>query len=283
MKAWLIYRIEDAERNQSFIDWFLSEARNLNIQLELIYHHEISYGVKNSKLSIHRNKETALPDFVIMRAIDVLLSKQLEHLGVRVYNNSTVAEIANDKAKTYQLFAAHGIDMVDTEFVTTDALLKKDYHFPLIMKEVRGRGGSEVYKVDSKDKLIEFAKVLPGKQYVVQSLAIAGKDLRVYVVGRDIIKAVLRESDNDFRSNYTLGGNIQLYDLTGTEEKLIYKIIDILPVDMAGIDFVFNGDNQLLLNEIEDVVGCRSLTSLTNINIVRIYLQYILRDLSNES
>lgn len=45
-----------------------------------------------------------------------------------------------------------------------------------------------------------------------------GKDLRVFVVGKEIIGAVLRESTTDFRANFTLGGDARLYSLNDSEE-----------------------------------------------------------------
>ncbi len=56
--------------------------------------------------------------FAIMRAINPLLSKQLEQLGVVCFNPSHVAEICNDKALTYQYVAGLGIPMLDTYFVS---------------------------------------------------------------------------------------------------------------------------------------------------------------------
>lgn len=280
MRGWLVYRQEDAEKNRAFVDWFLVEAKYIGMQLDLVYHHEISYGVTDKQLFITRKKESALPDFVIMRAIDIKLSKQFESLGVPTYNNSEVAEITNDKAKTYQLFATHGIPIIDTQFVAKADILQKTYTYPFVIKEVASRGGKEVYKIDSAHELKNIVDRLKGEHYTIQKLASPGKDLRVFVVGNQIIKAVLRESDTDFRANYTLGGRATIYDLSPAEEKIIHTILNIFPFDMVGIDFLFTEDNELLLNEIEDVVGCRTLTTLTDINIVSIYLNHILADLT---
>src|SRR5699024_246313 len=93
--------------------------------------------------------------------------------------------------------------------------------------------------------------------YIIQSTQHIqfGKDLRVFVIGKTIIAAVLRENDKDFRANYTRGGTAKLYQLNYNETILIQKIINLFEFDYVGIDFLINKTGQLIFNEIEDVVG----------------------------
>jgi gamma-F420-2:alpha-L-glutamate ligase len=102
-----------------------------------------------------------------------------------------------------------------------------------------------------------------------------GKDLRVFVVGEEIIGAVLRESSEDFRANFKLGGSARLYQLNETEEKMIRKIMHYFHFDMAGIDFLIGLDGELLFNEIEDVVGSRILSMVRGANILAAYVAHI--------
>ncbi len=52
LKGWLIYKKNDAERNQGFIDMLLAEARLLDISLQLVFEEDISYGVRGNKLAL---------------------------------------------------------------------------------------------------------------------------------------------------------------------------------------------------------------------------------------
>ncbi|MDX5474968.1 MAG: hypothetical protein LPK00_05470, partial [Bacillaceae bacterium] len=77
--GWLIYEDEHASKNNAFIQWFLDEAPLLNIDLLFYLQSEITFGVRNKQLFVHvKGNELQLPDFVIMRDINPLLSKQLE-------------------------------------------------------------------------------------------------------------------------------------------------------------------------------------------------------------
>lgn len=273
MKGWLIYREEDAERNQGFITWLQEEAAKQGINLRLIFYHTLSYGVKDGQLFVHA--PFSLPDFVMMRAVDPLLSRQFEYLQVPVFNDAKVAEIANNKAKTHQLFASYGIAMADTSFLAKDQVNASAIERPFILKEAKGRSGKQVYKIEHPEDLPN----VDGEQYIAQAPAVYGRDLRVFVMGNKIMGAVLRSSDYDFKSNYSLGGSIALHILSEQEKSVVKQIIDILPADFIGIDFVFDKKGRLLLNEIEDVVGSRSLVKLTNINIAATYLKHIVSKL----
>ncbi|WP_066185912.1 ATP-grasp domain-containing protein [Gracilibacillus timonensis] len=277
MNGWLIYREEDAERNQGFITWLQEEAIEQGINLKLVLYHTLSYGVRDGELFV--DACSTLPDFVMMRVMDSLLSQQFEYLQIPVFNKARVAEIANNKAKTHQLFGSYGIAMADTYFLAKDQVNAYAMEHPFILKEAKGRSGKQVYKIEQQKDLPN----VDGEQYIVQAAAVYGKDLRVFVMGNEIIGAVLRSSDHDFKSNYSLGGTIKLYTLSEQEKNVVKQIMDILPADFIGIDFVFDEKGRLLLNEIEDVVGSRSLVDLTNINIASMYIRYIVSTLLNGS
>ncbi len=282
INGWLIYNREDEEKNKSFINWFLQEASDLNINLEFKLKENFIWGIKESKHFIKYNsKEINPPDFAIVRNIDPLFTKQFEYLGdIKTFNSSFVAEICNNKAKTHQYLAQYKIPMLDTIFLNTKDFNKDiiDDKFPKIVKAVSGRGGSQVYKVTSVNDLYELICTLPNEDIIIQEIGeVPGKDLRVFVIGDRIIGAVLRESKVDFRANYSLGGTSRLYKLSQDEIKAINKVLDLFDFGMVGIDFLFNKKGELILNEIEDVVGSRTLSQNSDINIVREYLEFIIK------
>lgn len=112
-------------------------------------------------------------------------------------------------------------------------------------------------------------------QIVVQRLASeTGKDLRVYVIGNEIVAGMLRTSGTDFRSNFSLGGHAQVHALTEEEETLVRKIMRHFTFGLVGIDLIYDNGHPVL-NEIEDVVGARMLYAHTDINLVGRYIDYI--------
>ena len=91
---------------------------------------------------------------------------------------------------------------------------------------------------------------------------------------------MLRTSETDFRSNYCLGGSVELYQLSGRERELVQRAADGLSIGMAGIDFIFD-HGRMVFNEIEDMAGARGLYSLTDYDIVDEYIGFIQEERRN--
>lgn len=287
MVAWIIYFREAAEYNREYIKLYMEAGARLGVDVRLIIAEDLKFGVRSNSYFIrYRNEEIAYPDFAICRAIYPLLTRQLELMGIKVYNNSFVAEVCNDKAKTYQYLARTKIAMPDTEFYKNFQLddLMSTLNEARVIKAVGGHGGSQVFLVDpaatSDKEISEAKKALSGSDLVVQpKIGNRNQDLRVYVIGKEIIAAVLRTSKQGFRANYSLGGEVRLYELNKEEKALVKLIIDQFDFGLVGIDFIVADDGKLIFNEIEDVVGARMLYKCSDINIAEMYLQYIINDL----
>jgi ribosomal protein S6--L-glutamate ligase/gamma-F420-2:alpha-L-glutamate ligase len=142
---------------------------------------------------------------------------------------------------------------------------------PAVKKAVGGHGGSEVYMLEKAEPFEEG--------YVYQKPCdTPGRDLRVWLIGGEIIASVLRVSDTDFRSNYCLGGSAEIYELSEEEKALVQRIASLVQYDYIGIDFIFNGGH-IVFNEIEDTVGARMLYDKTGIDILEIYCDYIKKNI----
>lgn len=311
MVGWLIYHKEAADYNEKYIQFYMEEGRKLDLEVRLILVEELEFGVKNNTWFLrYRNEEVMLPDFAICRAIYPLLSRQLELMGIPVFNNSFVSEICNDKARTYQYLAKTGIWMVDTGFYKNKQLaqLLEEERKACVIKAVDGHGGSQVFLtgdrnngIPTADRKIEFMTadrnnevIADWKQEIIVGIGSSDfvkqpligsshQDLRVYVIGTEIIAAVLRTAREGFKSNYSLGGEVRLYELSQEEEAIVRKIIREFDFGLVGIDFILGEHGELIFNEIEDVVGSRMLYHCSDINIVRRYLTYIINRLQKAS
>lgn len=285
MTAWLIYFQEAALYNSRYIQFHIEEGRKLGIDVKLILVEDLEFGVRNNKWFIMVNQhEVEAPDFAICRAIYPLLSRQLEFMGIRVFNNSFVSEICNDKARTYQYLAKTGIHMVDSSFYRNLQLPKilQGVKGQAVIKAVDGHGGSQVFLMNhiQKDADEDILKGLGSSDVVLQPLTGSRhQDLRVYVIGKEIIAAVLRTAKEGFKSNFSLGGSVSLYELSVEERAIIHMIIEQFEFGLVGIDFIIGDAGELIFNEIEDVVGSRMLYQCSDINIVELYLKHILKEM----
>lgn len=277
--GWLVYDRVGAEYNKHYIQMHREEGDKLGIAIHLIYAEDITFGVKAGKTVVHYlGKQAQQPEFVICRTIYPFLSAMLEQAGYRVFNCAKVAEIANNKAKTYAYLADKDIPMVDSWFVKNEQL--QDVLHTLeegwIIKAVDGHGGQQVFQMKAgREK--EILQSIPKSDVVIQPFVKGeGKDVRVYVLGEEILACVCRTANGGFKSNFSLGGNVELYELSEKERQLVEKIIGQFSFGLVGIDFLIDEKGDFLFNEIEDVVGARMLYQLTDINLVGKYLQFII-------
>lgn len=278
----LVYTPEDYEKNKWFAGELVSKAANYSLSLQLVLTSQLLIGVDEEGLFYAITPETkrlrAL-DFMINRSRDSLISVHFEKLGCKVFNNSEVTAICNHKGRTHQLVNIAGITSVPTILgnrryfdVSTSPLT-----YPVILKSVSGHGGSEVFLVSSSEELISTLTMLQTDDFVLQTpCSKPGIDIRVFALGKEIIGAVRRCNETSFKSNYCLGGSATGYTLKPEEEVLVKRILELEDFDLIGIDFIVDKDDQLLFNEIEDVVGTRTLyLNYPNIDIVALYLDHI--------
>ncbi len=285
MIGWIIYYRDSAVYNKNYIQFYLEEGERLGIKIKLLLVEELVFGVRAGRCFItYGGQELEKPDFAICRSIYPLLSRQLEAMGIRVFNNSMVSEICNDKARTYQYLAKTGIRMVDTCFYRNfqiDEVLKSARK-PVVIKAVDGHGGNQVFLYEGEEKeeasssAALIRKGLGSSDVVAQPLTGSRhQDLRVYVLGREVVASVLRTAKEGFKSNFSLGGEVELYPLQQAELAIVDRITAEFDFGLVGIDFIIGEEGELIFNEIEDVVGSRMLYQCSEINIVERYLRFI--------
>lgn len=279
-KGLLIYDRQGAERNKVFIDMLKDRFTRKGIELCLFILEEIHYGISFDKPFV------MLPDgdineycFAVCRCINPLLSRHLEIMGLTVFNNSEVSRICNSKSLTYSRANELGIPVPFTVFGKYGTLKEfPDCDFPLIVKSDSGHGGTEVFWANNSAELNTAINKIQADYVIQKPVSELGKDLRIYVVGSQIVGAVLRTSQSDFRSNFSLGGDATLYTPQEGELEIANKLINAFDFDMVGIDIIYD-NGKPLLNEIEDVVGSRMLYATSDVDIANLYTQHIISEI----
>jgi len=256
----ICYDEERYERNKYFASSLRAELEQLGINAEICM--------------LDKVKDYTNIKFVIMRTYSKEISKELEEKNIRVFNNSLISSICNDKYNTYQFFKSIGLDFLPFVLIEKNNFKQQNINFPVVIKSRFGHGGKEVFMANNYEDIETIFNNLKEDSLIAQKVAdTLGKDLRVYVLGGKIFKSVMRVSDTDFRSNFSLGGKAYLHELTNKEKNLVDEVIKNLNIDLVGIDIMYDNDKPIL-NEIEDIVGTRMLYSL-GINAASVYSEYI--------
>lgn len=281
--GWLCYTEAESVRNARLIEYYRKAAGRQNVELKLVLKERLRTEITDGENHFYYEEKTEKgileqkirkPDFAVCRVMDPDFNRMLTVTGIRVFNNSFVSAVCNDKALTYQYVAGNGIPILDTWY---DREQCKKKGFPIVVKPVDGSGGKGVMLLQNEEELQSALEgPLRGRRVVFQKAASdLGKDLRVYVLGDQVVAGMLRQSHKDFRSNFTLGGSARRYSFTEQELELIHKVIRLFDFGLVGIDFIFD-QGKMVFNEIEDVVGARMLYTCTDIDIADRYLEWIL-------
>lgn len=284
MKGLLVYRRADYLINKSYAKMLVQYGLEEGLEIEVACYEDLRLGVDEKGLWIkHKKALIDKIDFIINRSRESILSKHLELIGIPVFNSYEVTHLANHKGRTHQFVSALGIPSVKTVFFYPEIMEISDveFEYPFVVKAPDGHGGKEVFCVQEEKEFNQLMDQHIKSEWIIQEMCDhVGEDVRVFVIGNEIIGAIRRFSTTDFRANYCLGGQIEWYTLSEQEKMLVYKIMKNLPCDYVGIDFMINARGEFVFNEIEDVVGSRSLYTLKCIDTARAYILHIAKRLN---
>lgn len=254
MKSGLIVYSEiDASKNKWFIQKCQEECSKKQISLVFKEEKETIDYINKSKV-----------DFVIYRARNSELLKEIEAQSIRCFNNYLTNKTANDKFLTYQFLKENSFPCLDT-FLNIDEVGS----FPLVMKSRSGHGGNEVFLINNKEEANNTED-----KYIYQRYIPNNGDIRLYVLNQQVIASIKRKSEIDFRNNYSLGGKVELFDASEEMKAIAIKISKLLNADYIGVDFLLTKDGYFV-NEIEDPVGARMLYQVTDIDIIKLFIECI--------
>lgn len=254
MKSGLIVYSEiDASKNKWFIQKCQEECSKRQISLVFKEEKETIDYINKSKV-----------DFVIYRARNSELLKEIEAHGIRCFNNYLTNKTANDKFLTYQFLKESSFPCLDT-FLNIDEVGS----YPLVMKSRSGHGGNEVFLINNKEEANNT-----DDKYIYQRYIPNNGDIRLYVLNQQVIASIKRKSEIDFRNNYSLGGKVELFDASEEMKAIAIKISKLLNADYIGVDFLLTKDGYFV-NEIEDPVGARMLYQVTDIDIIKLFIECI--------
>jgi len=148
---------------------------------------------------------------------------------------------------------------------------------PIVLKLLTGTQGIGVMRVrDVKeagpiiDTLSELDQMICLQKYMPNP----GEDIRVFVVGDQVIAAMKRRAAaHEWRSNIHIGGQGVEYRLTPEERENSIKAAQAVGVEVAGVDLISVEDKPYVI-EVNASPGFRGLLSATGINAAEKIVEY---------
>lgn len=294
MLGWIIYNGQlNSDKIYELVLWLKKTGESYGLEMEVIRNNDLMVMFDDdSNPTLKHIEGKPLPDFVISWDKDIPLCNQFERLGIKVYNNAQGIHLCDHKGLMVEAFAKHHIKIPKTilapmvysnsnisDFSYYDHIVKV-LGLPMIVKEVYGSFGQQVYKVDTYEALIECVKAIGPKAHLFQEYIQSshGKDVRINIVNQRYITAMKRVSETDFRANITAGGQALPYEPSQAEIDLALKSTELLNLDFAGVDLLFGPDGPILC-EVNGNPHFKSIYECTGIDISKDIIEYIIEDL----
>jgi RimK family alpha-L-glutamate ligase len=297
MKVWILEKFKDFNSYTS--KRFRDVSKKMNIDLKFVAPEEFDLIVtKEGERSIlYNGKLVNLPDCLIPRIgtvtyYSLAVIRHFERLGVFTLNSIQSMETSKDKLATLQLLATNNIPIPKTmlaKFPINTSAIEKEFDYPLIIKTTIGSKGKGVFLLEDSDKLKDFSTLMeiskdPKINIILQEFISSsrGKDIRVIVIGGRAVGAILRTGrGNNFKANYSAGGQVDNYDLNPAIEWLAVESARLIGLDIAGIDILFDKNNNYRVCEINSYPGFEGFEKATKINVPKEIYNYIKIRLEN--
>lgn len=211
--------------------------------------------------------------------------EQLELMGIPLLNSHSSILRAKSKLKTLQILSHYNIPVVKTMVLNGPGYIQEAVefigNFPIIIKTIFGSQGQGVAIVESDrsvkstygllEKSVGGNNVLLLQEYIAEA---DGKDVRLFVVGGEVIAAMERVAkDGDFRSNVGQGGNAVEYKPTEEEVHLAIRAAKAMNLEIAGVDIIKTKHGPAIM-EVNANPGFTALEPATGVNIAGAIIEY---------
>lgn len=216
--------------------------------------------------------------------------KEMEYRGFFIINNLESYENCENKYTTFKILSAENIPTPMTTVVSEGDVpnLKKKVgeiggNFPIVCKLLDGKKGIGVFIIDSfmslKSTFETLFKLVPNAEILLQNKIESDYDLRIHVFNKsynrisnnkdnfEIIGVMRRNKiEGDFRTNFSLGGTIEKFELTDEQRELAIKTASTVKCKWCGVDMIVDkvtGENYII--EVNASPGVKGITSVSDV------------------
>lgn len=302
MEVWILYG-EDMESTADLafeVRRFVAEAAKMDVSLKVFKPAQFDLlvtGEDRNSILID-GAPVPLPDFCFpylhhgdRSYFSLSIVRQLERLGVKIFNRSATIETVADKLHTHQVLAENKMTTPVTmlaKFPVDMELIERTIGFPVVVKTLLGSNGSGVFLIENDKSFRDLMELIgetnPNIQLIFQKFVATsrGRDLRLFVVDGEVIAAMERRArDGGFKANYSTGGTVQEFIPDENAAGMAIRTAALLDMQVAGIDLLFTGDGYTIC-EANTFPGFKGLESACDVNVPQKIFEAMRRHMDRE-
>ncbi len=272
---------------EEYFQYFIDEAKNLNVQLDLVHYNQISLDfidetkvfassipIENYNLIYFRNawRNTEL---------STLISAYCKHNKIPVIDPVFILNMPWIDRKSFEYLTlknAH-LPTIPSLFISKSKIdCIKKLSFPLIAKYTDTSQGRGVFLMKNKSQLDKLFKKTNRTHLLLQEFIKNNGDYRLFVIGKQVVAAIKRtaQSQNEFRNNVSLGGKSVKYSPSNKEKNIAIKATKTLNYSFAGVDLIKDEKGEFKIIEVNRSPQFLGVMETTGVNIPKKMIEYLI-------
>jgi ribosomal protein S6--L-glutamate ligase len=248
------------KQSQYEVDRLAAEAKKLGVEVNRSLYRELTFDLKGGEPKVFIRGEEINGENTMgiwFRVAGTVSGKYTEgrNLVIRILGKEVFC--ANHegylrwsrmgKIGQHGVFLENDIPVVPTKiFYTKEQVLNSgigdEFSWPVIAKHEKGYQGKSVRKFENRQELEKFVGKINEKNvgmFLWQKYLPTKWDIRVIVLDGTAIGAMKRSAvGEEFRSNFSLGGAVEKWDLSVGDKELAEKVARVCGLDYGGVDIM---------------------------------------------
>lgn len=284
------------KQSQFEVERLETEAMAMGIEINRALYRELSFDLKDELPRVFVKGEELTAENTLGLWFRVAGTKSgkytearnlairiLEKKGVKCVNSSSyLGWTRMGKIAQHGVFLQNEIPLVPTKiFYTREQVLDVDWEYPVIVKHERGSQGKSVRKIENRDELKEYLERINEKNVGMmlwQKYLPTRWDLRVIVIDGKAIGAMKRSAKGgEFRSNFSLGGDVNVWQLSDKERDLSERVAKVCNLDYCGVDIMKDGEGSDYILEVNRQCQFKGFEQATGINVARKVVEMMIK------
>ena len=286
-------------QSQFEVDRLEHEARELGVEVNRALYKDLTFNVENGKTKVFIKGEEINGQNTLgmwFRVAGTRSGKYTEarNLAIRLLQKEVFA--ANNggylnwtrmgKISQHGVFIGNDIPVIPTKiFYTKEQVLQSnigdDFGWPIIAKHEKGYQGKSVRKLDDFSELKKFVRRINEKNvgmFLWQKCLPTRWDLRIIVLDGKAIGAMKRSAVGDeFRSNFSLGGEVEVWDLSPKDREIAQKVAKVCGLDYCGVDIMKDNEGNSYVLEVNRQCQFQGFEKSTGINVAKLVVEMFLK------
>lgn len=297
-KSILVLTMSQSQSNYE-VTRLVEEAEKFGIEVNRTLYREITFDLTNGESRVFaKGKEITSENTMAVwfRVAGTVSGKYTEgrNMLIRILRKKGIFCVNSEgylnwtrmgKIAQHAVFVENEIPIVPTKiFYTKEQVLnskmEEDFGWPIITKHERGYQGKSVRKFESAKQMKKWVNKIDEinvGMFLWQKCLPTKWDLRIIVLGGNAIGAMKRSAvGEEFRSNFSLGGNVEQWNLSENDKKLAEKVAKVCGLDYCGVDIMKDENDNSYILEVNRQCQFQGFEKATEISVGKKVIEMIL-------